>query len=47
MAVGRSTPFASPEPAARLAAWLASDEAAEVTGETIAAQEWDAARRVE
>ena len=42
--VCRSTPFASPEPAARLAVWLASDEAAEVTGETIAAQEWDAAR---
>ncbi|MDA1061899.1 MAG: SDR family oxidoreductase, partial [Chloroflexi bacterium] len=43
--VRRDVPFASPEPAARLAVWLASDGGAEVTGETIGAQQWDAARQ--
>ena len=41
--VRRSVLFASPEPTAPLAVWLASDEAAEVSGETIGAQEWAAA----
>ncbi|MYD64519.1 MAG: SDR family oxidoreductase [Chloroflexi bacterium] len=41
----RGVQFVSAEPAGRLALWLASDEAAEVTGETIDAQAWDAERR--
>ena len=45
--VRRGVPFAEPGPAARLAAWLCSDEAAEVTGETIDAQRWDAERRAD
>lgn len=43
--VRRAVPFASPQPAARLAMWLASAEAAGTTGETIDAQQWDAARQ--
>lgn len=42
--VRRGVPFVSAEPAARLAVWLTSDEAAEITGETIDAQAWDAER---
>ncbi len=45
--VRQGVPFSSPEPAGRLAVWLASDEAAEVNGETMNAQEWDAARQAE
>ena len=43
--VRRGVPFASAEPAGRLAVWLTSDEAAEITGETIDAQRWDAERQ--
>ena len=35
----------SAEPAGRLAVWLTSEEAAEITGETIDAQAWDAERQ--
>ncbi|MYE32139.1 MAG: SDR family oxidoreductase [Chloroflexi bacterium] len=42
--VRRSVPFVSAGPAARLAVWLTSDGAAELTGETIDAQAWDAER---
>ncbi len=41
----RGVPFVSAEPAARLAVWLTSEEAAEITGETIDAQAWDAERQ--
>ena len=43
--VRRGVPFASVEPAGRLAVWLTSDEAGEITGETIDAQRWDAERQ--
>ena len=43
--VRRGVQFVSAEPAARLAVWLASDEAGGITGETIDAQAWDAERR--
>ena len=43
--VRRGVPFVSAEPAGRLAVWLTSEEAAEITGETIDAQGWDAERR--
>ena len=42
--VRRGVPFAEPGPAGRLAVWLCSDDAAEITGETIDAQAWDAER---
>ena len=41
----RGVQFVSAEPAGRLAVWLTSDEAAEITGETIDAQAWDAERQ--
>ena len=40
-----TTETVSPEHAARLALWLAGDEAAAVTGESISAPQWDAERR--
>lgn len=42
--VRRGVPFVGAGPPARLAVWLASDEAAAITGETIDAQAWDAGR---